>query len=631
MHRNTQAVITRGLITLALAACGASALGQAGKPITLQVDATQAAAKVIHAHMSIPASGGPLTLFYPKWIPGEHGPTGPLINVVGLKFSVAGKPVTWKRDDSEMHALHLDIPAGATTVEADFDFMLSGSTDGFSSAASGTENLTVLSWNQLLLYPQGRKSDDVPFQASLRLPAGWKFGTALPVAGQSSGEITFKPSSMTTLVDSPVVAGLYFRKVQVSSGPEGNHEIDIVADSAAALDAQPDLGLKYQKLVAEAGALFGARHYKGYRWLLTLSDRVASFGLEHHESSDDRMGEQTLTDDNRFKDLPQLMAHEYAHSWNGKFRRPAGLATGDFEKPMKGELLWVYEGLTQHLGNLLPARTGLITMEEYRDYLAQSAASLDNQAGRGWRPLVDTAVQAQLLYEAPQEWYGARRGTDFYRESELIWLEADTIIRQKTNGMRSLDDFCRRFYGGESGAPALKPYAVDEVLRTLNDVAPYDWKGFIDARINRVAPRAPLGGIENSGWKLIYTDEPNQRTKTREQVYKFAGFDLTLGMALKDDATILDVAPASAAAKSGMTPGGKIIAVNGRKYSADVLHAAVKASRTATGPIEIIVESGEFILTYRLDYHGGERYPHLVRDTTKPDMLSEIAKARASK
>lgn len=404
------------------------------------------------------------------------------------------------------------------------------------------------------------------------------------------------------------------------------HQIDMVSDSAAALNMTPEMVQLYKNLVTQAGLTFGARHYNGYHWLLTLSDHVAQFGLEHHESSDDRTAESAITDENQHLGLATLLAHEYTHSWNGKYRRPAGLATGDFSKPMQGDLLWIYEGLTNYLGELLPARSGLMTPEQYRDQLAETAASMEHNTGRTWRPLSDTATGAQSMFNASQEWGSWRRGYDYYPEGTLIWLEADVLIREKTQGKKSLNDFLRLFHGGANTGPALKPYTLDDVINTIRQVLDYDWKGFFNMRVFVPNPHAPMGGIEGGGWKLVYSDTQSDAAKARSVSFKGADLRYSLGLMIKEDSTIQDVVFGLPAEKAGLAPGMKLIAVNNRKYSADGLKAVVKQAKGSAEPILLLVENTEFYKTYKVDYHRGERYPHLERDNAKPDILSEVMK-----
>ncbi len=598
-------------------------------PIRLVVDASEAPRKIFHARLTLPAAAGEMTLVYPKWIPGEHGPTGPVTDMAGLRFIAGGQTLAWRRDDVDMYALHFTVPPGATTVEATLDYLSPTAVEGFSSGASATAKMTVVSWNQMLLYPANTASDAVMFQASLKLPAGWKFGTALPVASQTGDTVEFAPANLTTLVDSPVITGQYYRTFDLSPGQTPSHEIDAAADSAAALEMPEALLHNYRQLVAETGALYGSRHYRDYHFLLSLSDYVAHFGLEHHESSDDRVDERTLTDETLRKLAASLLPHEFTHSWNGKYRRPAGLATPNFQEPMKGELLWVYEGLTEYLGDILAARSGLWTPEQYRDNLARVAAYLSQRPGRTWRPLIDTTVTAQLLYGSGGAWASWRRSVDFYDEGELIWLDVDVTIRQQTQNKKSMDDFTRLFHGGPGGAPALKIYTFDDVVAALNQVTPYDWRKFLTDRLNSTAQEAPLGGVIGGGWRLVYDDQPGDLAQARATAYKTTDASFSIGLLLRDNGGIGDVILNSPAYKAGIGPGMKVIAVNGRRYSPEVLYDALRAGKNSAAPLELLVENGEYFAGYRLDYHDGPRYPHLVREASKPDLLSEITKQHA--
>jgi predicted metalloprotease with PDZ domain len=615
----------------ALLLCGAGLPAQAapGRPIALEVDAREAPRKIFHARLTIPASPGPLTLVYPKWIPGEHGPTGPVTDLAGLKISSGGRAIPWRRDDVEMWFVHCTVPAGADSVEIALDYLSPGESGGFSAGASATEQLAVLSWNQFLLYPKTANTDELTFAASLVLPAGWKFGTALEASRREADRIDFQPVSLTTLVDSPVLAGAHMRTIALTD-TEPKHRLQIAADSEAALDMRPEHIAQIRALVAETGALYGARHYRHYDFLLTLSNHTAHFGLEHHESSDDRVAERALIDvDVRTSSLAGLLGHEMTHSWNGKFRRPAGLATGNFHDPMKGELLWVYEGLTQYLGQILTARDGELTPSQYREELARTAAAMDHQAGRSWRPLSDTAIAAQLLYEARPDWAAWRRGVDFYPESELLWLEADTLLRSLTKGKRSLDDFCRAFLGGASGPPQVKTYTFDDVVAELERVAAYDWRGFWNKRLETTDPGAPLAGLNASGWKLVYTDKLPDTQHSREEGTRTIDVSFSIGITINEDGVIPDVLPNLPAAKAGVGPGMRLVAVNGRRWTRDTLREAISAARDPGQPIELLVENGDFYRSYRLDYTGGERYPALERDPARPDLLSQIIAARA--
>jgi predicted metalloprotease with PDZ domain len=593
-------------------------------PIRLAVDATQAPQKILHAHMQFPVQAGALTLQYPEWIPGEHMPDGPIINVAGIKFTAGGQVIPWRRDLVEMFSIHLDIPAGVTTLDADLDFLLSTPSGSFTGGGSATASLDVLSWNQVLLYPQGTPAKDIPFAASLKLPAGWKFGTALPMTKQDGDTIEFAQVPLTTLVDSPVIAGKYYRAIQLTPGQTPSHEIDIAADSPAALAMTPDTELHLHNLIGEAGALFGARHYRDYHFLLTLSDDVAHFGLEHHESSDDRTSERSLVDETERMEFAGLLPHEYVHSWNGKYRRPVGLATPDYQTPMKDDLLWVYEGLTEYLGEVLTARSGLLKEEQWREGLAYLVATYTHRPGREWRPLQDTADAAPFLYDSTPDWANWRRGTDFYDEGELLWLDVDTTIRALSKDKKSMNDFCKIFHGGASGEPALKPYDFDEVVSTLNEVAPNDWAAFLRARLDGLSTKTPLEALENSGWKLVYNEQPNEMSANEEILAHRADFTFTVGMIVSDDGAVVDVTHGGTAYDAGIAPGMKIVAVNGAQYSPENLREAIGNAKTVLNPIQFIVANGAQFKTMSMEYHDGLKFPHIERDGAKPDYLGEI-------
>jgi len=470
----------------------------AQNPARLEVDMRDAPSHIFHAKLTLPVKGVPLTLVYPKWIPGEHSPVGPIVDLVGLKIRADGKEISWRRDDVDMYAFHIDAPASTQTLEANYDYLSPAEPTTWREPPSSTAKLAILNWYMATLYPQGPKTDDLVYVASLRLPSGWRYGTALPVAKETAGEVEFAPASLTTLIDSPVVAGAYLRNIDLSPGQTPAHTVHVVADGPAALDASPVEVQQLRQLVAETGALFGARHYRRYDFLLALSDRIPQDGVEHHESSDNRTAEAFFLDPELFESS-DLLAHEFAHSWNGKYRRPVGLVTPDYQTPMKGELLWVYEGLTQYYGYMLSARSGTMPLKLLNEYLATTAAYLNDRPGRTWRDLQDTAVSAQILYSIGPAWSSWRRGIDYYDEGILIWLEADTIIRRESGGKKSLDDFCRNFYGGDDTPPKVAPYTFEDVVNTMNEVAPHDWLAFFSERLKSHGPGAPLGGSKTAG------------------------------------------------------------------------------------------------------------------------------------
>ncbi|MEA2568883.1 MAG: hypothetical protein QOI24_884 [Acidobacteriota bacterium] len=593
---------------------------------TVSVDATDVRRGVFHSHVSMPASAGAMTFVYPKWIPGEHTPTGPLMQMAGLHVYANGQELAWTRDPIEMFSFRVDVPAGATSIDVDFDYVSPSTVfgAGYGESPNATQHLAELLWNQLVVYPANVASDAISFEASVRLPAGWKFDTALPIAQQSGDTTTFAPVSLTTLIDSPLIAGEFVRTIPIDN--DGKLHVTLAADSAQALALSDERIAQVRNLVGETDALFGARHYRNYRWLVGLSDALDVNGLEHHESSDNRAPERAYVDTTSVERYITTLSHEFVHSWNGKFRRPSGLATPDYQAPMRGELLWVYEGMTRYLGDLvLTARTGMRTPEQDRDYIAHVAGNLDrNRPGRSWRPLVDTAVAVQSIATAPSEGVPYRRALDYYDESMLVWLDADTTIRAKSGGTKSLDDFCRLFFGAPSTTPMVKPYTLDDIVAALNTVVGNDWRGFLNARVYRVNEHPPLAALEASGWRLIFNDKPNVYTSLRERTGKVIDAGFSLGFWSKNDGTVTDVVHNSPAYAAGLMPSMKIHSIDGRTFSSDVLLEQLRGRK----PMELIVEQGTSSVTLHVDYSGGERYAHLERIDGKPDLLSDIMRAR---
>ncbi len=606
--------------------CAAPALAQNERPIRIALDITDAPRKLLHAEMSIPVQPGPVTLMFPEWIPGEHGPTGPIDNLAGIIFSAGGRTIPWQRDDVNMFAFHLTVPAGADVLNAKADFLATAAPTGFSAGASTSANLCVVSWNEVLLYPANTPPAQVTFEPSIKVPEGWEFGTAL-TRTSSEGTLThFRAVPLNMLVDSPVLAARYFREIPLAEEITPKHYLDMAADGPEDLKVSKEEIAAFSNLVRETGALYRSRHYSSYHFLLTLSDSVAHFGLEHHQSSDDRVEARNFLDEDANLLEGDLLPHEFTHSWNGKYRRPAGLATPDYQQPMKGELLWVYEGLTQYLGDVLAARSGIWTADQYRAYLAASAASLDHRPGRTWRDLQDTATAAQILYSASDQWDNWRRSVDYYPEGELIWLDVDTTIRKLSNGKKSLNDFCAAFLGlGGNTSPEVVPYTFEDIVSNLNAIQPNDWSAFLKERLTSKSPHAPLGGIAHGGYRIEYTSEPNEFIHAGES--HGHGVDAWYSLGIKvTDSTINDVLIGSPAYKAGLGPAMKIVAVNGRQVSDELLHAAVRESKTNSQPMELIVENTGYFKVLKIDYHGGELYPHLVRDGQAPDRLDAILK-----
>ncbi len=624
---------------VALAACvaflptGLARAEKAQAPIDLHVDMTRAPQRILHARLAMPVEPGPLTLLYPKWMPGEHGPTGPVAELVGLVISAKGEPIPWNRDSRDMFTFHVDVPPGVARLDIELDYLPPLSTGMFGNGPATSDRVAVVSWNTLLLYPAGRSLHELRYRPSLELPHGWHFATSLRLARRRGDEVRFEEVTLGELVDAPVSTGAHYRALDLTGEAPVPHRLHLLADSAEALEIRPETEAAFAKLVAEALALFGSHHYRSYDFLLTLSDHIDSFGLEHHESSDNRLPERALVDDAPLYSNAGLLPHEFVHSWNAKYRRPAGLTRDDYQEPYETDLLWVYEGLTSYLGDVLTARSGLWTPEYARDALAFNAAEQSHRAGRTWRPLVDTTRAASLLYSVPPEWKSWRRGVDFYEEGVLLWLEADALIRSLSAGSRSLDDFCRAFTAGEDGRPAVKPFTYEQLTQALSGIAPYDWRKFFDQRVYAVRAEAPVAGISKAGWRLVYTEEPNLLQKDDEETSEILDLRFSLGLliATKKGPThgrVLDVLPGSPAAGPDIPPGSTLVAVNGRRWSPKVLRRAIAEASTSKQPIRLLIDNAEFFREVSVDYRGGERHPHLERVEDRPDLLSGILAAR---
>jgi predicted metalloprotease with PDZ domain len=598
-------------------------------PITLHVDLTDAPRKIIHAYETMPVQPGPLTLVYPKWIPGEHMPSGPIDNQAGFTISANGQPVKWERDKVDMFAFHITVPAGVAKLDITMDFLATASPSGFSAGASTSANLALLSWNSVIVYPDGMKAADVMVSPSIKIPAEWKFGTALESAGSDKiGATGFKTVTLEQLIDSPVLAGRWFREIPLATDVTPKHFLDLAGDGPEDIALSQEHIDQFSKLILETGALYKSRHYGSYHFLVTLSDQVAHFGLEHHQSSDDRVEHNTFSDDSAFIANGLLLPHEFTHSWNGKYRRPAGLATPNYQEPMKGDLLWVYEGLTEYLGDVLAARCGIWSPEIYRQRLATVAGYLnDVRPGRTWRDLQDTATMAQVLYTVGGAYDNYRRGTDYYDEGELLWLEADLVIRDKTNGKKSLNDFAGAFEGlGGNTGPKVVPYTFEDIVAGLNSVVPYDWAAFLRKRLDSNEFHAPeISGIDAlSGYKLIYVDHPNYWSQLGESQAGSIDTRFSLGLQVGGDGRIADVIVGGIADKAGFGPGMRIVAVNGRSFSSSLLRAAIKEAQGKGPAIEFIVENTGYYKVIHLDYHEGEKYPDFQRVDGTPSRLDDI-------
>ncbi|HMD02370.1 MAG TPA: hypothetical protein VKG44_05335, partial [Candidatus Baltobacteraceae bacterium] len=560
--------------------------------MTVVLDATQAPRKIFHVQVTMPAIPGAFTFVYPKWIPGYHSSTGPIEDVVNLHVSANGTALAWRRDLVDFYAFHTSVPQGANRLSVDFDVVGAPSNTAELSPVT-SPNIAILEYSCFVMYPQGAVASDLSVEASLKLPDEWDFGTALPVRARNGANVAFASVPLSMLVDSPIEAGRFFRAFPLG----GEHELDLAADSEAALaiDSRVLGGLKH--LVVEGPALYGDKHYRDYHFLLSLSETIEFEGVEHHESSDNRASEQYVVDPENFRDFPDLLSHEYSHSWNGKYRRPADLFVPNYQAPELTDLLWVYEGLNEYVGQLLSTRARMNVFGDELDSLARAAASMDYERGRDWRPLQDTADFAPLGFFSPAPYNARRRNAgDFYTEGNLIWLEADVRIRRLSHGSKSLDDFLKLWAAGGSTTPSVKTYVAADVVSLLNQVVAYDWAGFFRERVGQVRVRAPLDGITLGGYRLVFNDTVPRAFERSESEgeggHKRTDLRYSLGFTLTSDSgVILDVLPDSPAAKAGLAPSMQILAVNGRKWSVELLHRAIKSAKGGTAPIQLIVSN----------------------------------------
>lgn len=610
----------------ALLAIPALAQGASG-PIQITADLSDAPRKLYHAEVDLPVTAGPLTLTTPQWIPGNHRPTGPAESITGVVFTIDGKTIPWRRDDVDLYQFHLTIRQGATHLHAHLDCIVTSRV---------TQKMAVLEWEKLLLYPAHIPVKEIAIQPSLIVPAGWGVGTALdPIGGgaypvPATGATThFAATNVEQLEDSPIIAGQYFHEFPLAPEIEPKHYIDVVSDLPEDSNLRPELLTQIANLVREADALYGSHHYNQYHFLLTLSDVAGGEGLEHGQSSDNGIDEKGFADPNHQLAESDLLAHEFTHSWNGKYRRPVGLYQPDFATPQQGALLWVYEGMTEYLGNVLAARSGLKNQSQYRDVLAMNAANLEYKPGRDWRSTEDTAIAASILRGGNASWTNWRRGQDYYMEGELLWLDADTLIHKQTKDKKNLGDFLRIFLGkGGNTGPMILPYTFDELVADLNEVVPYDWATFLHDRVDNIHPHADLDGIERGGYKLVFQDHPNDADKTITTTRRMPRVDVwySVGLRLNPDGTITDVLWNGPADKAKIAPGEKIIAVNGRVFSPEVLHENIREAKGKSEPIHLILQADSYISTAEIDYHDGERWPVLQRVDGTEDYLDEITK-----
>lgn len=596
--------------------------------LKLSVDTTDLDRKIFQVRETIPvAKAGPMTVLYPQWVPGGHSPRNDLDKLAGLVITANGQTLPWTRDPVAVHAFHFDVPAGATQVELSYQFLTAVKPDV--GRIEVTPDMLNVQWLQLGFYPAGYYLRGVQIEPSVKLPEGWGFGTALEKASASGQTTTFKTTSFETLVDSPMFAGRYYKQVELDPGGPVPVRLNLVADRPDDLEIKPEQLQIHKNLVQQAYKLYGAHHYDHYDFLVALSDTLGGIGLEHHRSSENRVTPKYFTEWDKSFVGRDLLAHEYTHSWNGKFRRAADLYTPTLNEPMRDSLMWVYEGQTQYWGYVLSARSGLMTKQQTLDSIAATAALYDTRAGRQWRNVLDTTNDPIIANRKPASWTSWQRSEDYYSEGQLIWLDADTLIREKTGGKKSLDDFAKAFFGVDNGSYVPLTYDFDTVVKTLNGVVENDWATFLKSRVEGLSAHAPLDGLTRGGYKLVYTDTPTDYFKTSETKGKFTNLSYSLGLTVGVGGVLSAVNWDSPAFKAGLTAGDTLVAVNGTTYDADLLKDAIKAAAKADGPlVELLIKDGERYRTVKIDYRGGLRYPRLERIEGTPARLDDILAAR---
>jgi predicted metalloprotease with PDZ domain len=595
--------------------------------IRYEVDATDVERKIVRVRQTIPVTAGPLVLLYPKFLPGNHAATGPIQLISGVTVTGGGNRIDWLRDTIDPYAFHVEVPQGVSEIVVEFQWLTQP--DNATWRVVMTPEMVNLQWEKALLYPAGYRSTGITFAPSIRLPEGWKYGVALDTERYENGVATFRPTDLYTLIDSPLFGGAHFQRIEIDPRGEAVH-LNIVADAAKNLAPTTEQIAWFENLVTQTDRLFGARPYDRYDFLVAATSRMGGIGLEHHRSSENSVPTDFFT--NWGKDLGAvgLLPHEFVHAWNGKRQRPADELTANHNIPTQNTLLWVYEGQTEYWGDVLTARSGLASKEDILVSLAENAAFYDNQPGREWRPLQDVNNHNLLGYRTSNPYSSWMRGTgDYYRESLLIWLDADTLIREATGGRKSLDDFAKGFFGGDDGSWAPRGYVFDDVVAALNAVHPHDWASFLRTRLDANGPdaKAPLNGLARGGYRLTYTDSLTAGEK-RVQSGWDKDFQYSLGFTLSSSNKLTGIRWGGPAFEADIGPGWELVAVNDRAASAEVLRDAVTAAKGTTAPISLLLKNGDRYRTVAFDYHDGLRYPRLERIPGTPDRIGDILSPR---
>jgi predicted metalloprotease with PDZ domain len=623
--------------------------------LRLSVDLTDLERRLFAVRESLPVTPGPLTVLYPQWLPGTHGPTGPINLLTGLVVTTArGRRLPWSRDPSNMFAFHVDVPGDVDRLDLEFQFASPQVAEQGRIVA--TPEILGLQWNTVVLYPAGFYTSRITVKADVKLPTGWQFGTALDVLSRSACSrmnpganshslphstidqsgwtadcVEFAPTSLDTLVDSPLFAGRYYKRVELDPGSEVPVHLNLVADHPSRLEIKPEQLAAYGKLMKEAYALYGTRAFDRYDFLLALSENFSGIGLEHHRSSENVHRPGHFTEWEKNAPGRDLLAHELTHSWNGKRRRPVDLWTPNFNVPMRDSLLWMYEGQTQYWGIILTARSTLWPEALAKEVLANIAAIYErNRPGRLWRNLQDTTNQPILGGRRSLPFPSWQRTVDYYNEGVLLWLDVDTKLRELTGNKRSLDDFARDFFGVKDKSFEVVTYTFDDVVESLNALSPHDWKEFLRKRLDGHGPEAPLDGLTRSGWKLGFREEPSSFQKAIDEVTKSFNLDFSLGLVVstRDKGNITEVVWDSPAFKAGLTTASKLVAVNGQEFAPEILLDAIRSAKGTDQPIELLVKTFDRYRTVRVPYFEGLRYPYLERIDGTEDRLTTILKPR---
>ncbi len=596
-------------------------------PLRLDIDATDTTRRIFTVHETIPVTGGSrVTLLYPRWLPGNHSPSGRVETVAGLIIKAGGARLEWTRDPVDAHAFHVDAPAGVTALDVEFQFL--SAVDGPQGRIVMTPEMLNLQWASMALYPAGYFTRQIPVVASVKLPEGWKLAGGLETASTSGDTTTFKQTTFEELVDSPLFAGKYFKVIDLGMADNAPVRLNIVADRPELLETKPEQEKAHRDMLAQALKLYGSHHFDHYDFLLALTNRMGGIGLEHHQSSENSLSPTAFTEWDKNSEERDLLPHEFTHSWNGKFRRPADLWTPNYNVPMRDSLLWVYEGQTQYWGYVLAARSGLITKDEALEAFAATAALYDYRIGRDWKALQDTTNDPIIAMRRPLSWRSFQRSEDYYSEGQLIWFDADTLIREMSKGKKSLDDFASAFFGVNNGSHVPATYTFEDVVAALNAVQPYDWTTFLRKRLDGHGPGAPLDGLARSGYKLVYTDTPTDLMKTLETAGGGVNLTYSLGLSIGREGRLTDVLWDSLGFKQGLITGTQIIAINNVAYSNDRMKDAMKTAQKSGTAIELLVKNGDVFRTVRFDYREGLRYPKLERVKGSPDVLGQILTAR---